>query len=98
MLGVTQRALAEMIGVTYQQVHKYEWGKNGVSAGRLFVIACELGTPIEFFYEGFGNANLPERPAHERKVLDIARHFGEIQNEKHQEAINRLTRALADRS
>src|SRR5437879_9688309 len=39
MLGLTQQQLAEMIGVTYQQAHKYERGINRVSAGRLFEIA-----------------------------------------------------------
>ena len=40
MLGLTQQQLAEMIGVTYQQAHKYERGINRVSAGRLFEIAA----------------------------------------------------------
>jgi transcriptional regulator with XRE-family HTH domain len=39
MLGLTQHQLTEMIGVTYQQAHKYERGINRVSAGRLFEIA-----------------------------------------------------------
>ena len=43
MLGLTQQQLAEMIGVTYQQAHKYERGINRVSAGRLFEIARVLG-------------------------------------------------------
>ena len=42
MLGLTQQQLAEMIGVTYQQAHKYERGINRVSAGRLFEIARAL--------------------------------------------------------
>jgi len=52
MLGLTQQQLAEMIGVTYQQAHKYERGINRVSAGRLFEIACVLNAPITYFYEG----------------------------------------------
>src|SRR5882762_8511128 len=39
MLGLTQQQLAELIGVTYQQAHKYERGINRVSAGRLFELA-----------------------------------------------------------
>ena len=46
MLGLTQQQLAEMIGVTYQQAHKYERGINRVSAGRLFEIARALSAPI----------------------------------------------------
>ena len=64
MLGLTQQQLAEMIGVTYQQAHKYERGINRVSAGRLF---------------------------------EIARNFAEIRNERHQEAVSQLARALASR-
>jgi DNA-binding XRE family transcriptional regulator len=54
MLGLTQQQLAEMIGVTYQQAHKYERGINRVSAGRLFEIARALSAPITYFYEGLG--------------------------------------------
>ena len=52
MLGLTQQQLAEMIGVTYQQAHKYERGINRVSAGRLFEVAHALSAPITYFYEG----------------------------------------------
>ena len=49
MLGLTQQQLADLIGVTYQQAHKYERGINRVSAGRLFEVAQVLsglpGTP-----------------------------------------------------
>jgi len=43
-----------VIGVTYQQAHKYEHGVNRVSAGRLFEIASVLRAPITYFYEGIG--------------------------------------------
>ncbi|HEV2335961.1 MAG TPA: helix-turn-helix transcriptional regulator [Stellaceae bacterium] len=95
MLGLTQQQLAEMIGVTYQQAHKYERGINRVSAGRLFEIARVLNTPITYFYDGLGEeAPRPAMP-HQRMLLEIARNFGEIQNEKHQEAVSQLARALA---
>ena len=42
MLGLTQQQLADLIGVTYQQAHKYERGINRVSAGRLFEVAQVL--------------------------------------------------------
>ena len=54
VLGLTQQRLAEMIGVTCQQAHKYERGINRVSAGRLFEIARALSAPITYFYEGIG--------------------------------------------
>src|SRR6202050_2419774 len=68
MLGLTQQQLAEMIGVTYQQAHKYERGINRVSAGRLYEIARVLGTPITYFYHGLGDeAPLREQP-HQRML------------------------------
>src|SRR5919199_187202 len=52
MLGLTQQQLADLIGVTYQQAHKYERGINRVSAGRLYEIAQVLSVPVGYFYEG----------------------------------------------
>jgi transcriptional regulator with XRE-family HTH domain len=97
MLGLTQQQLAEMIGVTYQQAHKYERGINRVSAGRLYQIAGVLNVPITYFYDGVGEAAPRPAQPHQRMLLEIARNFGEIQNEKHQEAISQLARALAGR-
>src|ERR1043166_6896927 len=54
MLGLTQQQLADLIGITYQQAHKYERGINRVSAGRLYEIAQVLNAPITYFYEGLG--------------------------------------------
>ncbi len=69
MLGLTQQQLAEMIGVTYQQAHKYERGINRVSAGRLYEIARVLNAPITYFYEGLGEeAPRPAAP-HQRMLL-----------------------------
>src|SRR5690242_9470455 len=97
MLGLTQQQLAETIGVTYQQAHKYERGINRVSAGRLFEIARALSTPITYFYEGIGEEGPRQITPHQRMLLEIARNFAEIRNEKHQEAVSQLARALASR-
>jgi len=97
MLGLTQQQLAELIGVTYQQAHKYERGINRVSAGRLYEIARVLNTPITYFYEGLGEqAPRPVAPR-QRMLLEISRNFSEIKNERHQEAVSQLARALASR-
>jgi transcriptional regulator with XRE-family HTH domain len=97
MLGLTQQQLAELIGVTYQQAHKYERGINRVSAGRLYEIAGVLNVPITYFYEGVGETAPRREPPRERMLLEIARNFGDIHNEKHQEAFSQLARALAGR-
>ena len=53
-LGLTQQGLAELIGVTYQQAHKYEKGVNRIAGGRLYTIAQALGVEVGFFYDGIG--------------------------------------------
>jgi transcriptional regulator with XRE-family HTH domain len=95
MLGLTKQQLAELIGVTYQQAHKYERGFNRVSAGRLFEIARVLGVPVGYFYEGIGEEGARHVKPRERMLLDIARNFADITDERHQEALSELARALA---
>ena len=50
-LSISQERLGEMVGVTYQQIQKYENGKNKVSAVRLYKIAETLNVPMGFFFE-----------------------------------------------
>ena len=96
MLGLAQQQLADLIGVTYQQAHKYERGINRVSAGRLFEIARVLSVPVGYFYEGLdAEAAPPVANPRERMMLELARNFSEIRNERHQEAFTHLARALS---
>jgi transcriptional regulator with XRE-family HTH domain len=95
MLGLSQHQLADIIGVTYQQEHKYERSINRVSAGRLFEIARGLSVPVNYFFEGFDVQDGPPASKRERMCLEVARNFGQITDEKHQEALCQLTRALA---
>ena len=95
MLGYTQQQLADMIGVTYQQAHKYERGINRVSAGRLYEIAEVLDVPVGYFYDGLGSKAEREAPARQRMCLELARNFSMIKNDRHQEALSQLARALA---
>src|SRR5580704_8357824 len=97
MLGLTQQQLAEVIGVTYQQAHKYERAINRVSAGRLYEIARVLDAPITYFYEGIADETTRQVPPRQRLLLEMARNFTEIQNEKHQEAVSQVARVLAAR-
>lgn len=53
-LTQSQDALAELIGVSFQQVQKYEGGKNRVSASALVKIAGAQGVPVAFYFEGLG--------------------------------------------
>jgi transcriptional regulator with XRE-family HTH domain len=98
MLGLSQQQLAIMIGVTYQQAHKYERGLNRISAGRLFEIAEVLAVPIAWFFEGLATNIRQEVPPRQRMCLELARNFAAIDNEKHQEALSQMARALAAQS
>src|SRR6266513_547610 len=51
-LGITQPELAGELGVTFQNLYKYEKGKNRISAGRLYRLSKALGVPVTFFFEG----------------------------------------------
>ena len=95
ILGLTQQHFAEMIGVSYQQAHKYERGLSRIWAGRLFEIARALSVPLTYFYEGFGGEGPRQTTPHQRMLLEIARNFAEIRSEKQQEAVSQLVRVLA---
>jgi transcriptional regulator with XRE-family HTH domain len=99
MLGLSQQQLAQMIGVTYQQAHKYERGLNRISAGRLYEIAQVLGVPVSWFFDGLSSTDAPaEMTQRQRMCLELARNFAAIDNEKHQEALSQMARALASQS
>jgi transcriptional regulator with XRE-family HTH domain len=56
MKGLSQDKLAEALGLTFQQVQKYEKGVNRIGASRLFEIARVLQVPVQFFYDDFERA------------------------------------------
>src|SRR3977135_3341703 len=56
-LGVSQERLAESIGLTFQQVQKYERAANRVSASKLWELSRALNTSISYFYEGLGDTH-----------------------------------------
>ena len=99
MLGLTQQQMAELIGVTYQQAHKYEKGVNRIAAGRLSGIAQALGVPIGYFYDGLtttAGAAVKASPQ-QRLTLELTRNFMAIADRRQQEAICALARCLANR-
>jgi transcriptional regulator with XRE-family HTH domain len=96
ILGLSLQQLAVLIGVTYQQAHKYERGLNRITAGRLYDISQALGVHVAWFFEGLtGAPPIPEVSPRLRLSLELARNFAAISNEKHKEALSHLARALA---
>lgn len=80
-LGLSQTALGKAVGVSFQQMQKYEKGQNRISASKLFEIADFLKVDIPFFFDGYGGRPgvAEEAPAFDhdhaatRQSLEIAR-------------------------
>src|SRR5882757_9276777 len=56
LIGMSQERLGDLLGLTFQQVQKYEKGVNRIGAGRLFEVSRILNVPVDFFYEGVSDA------------------------------------------
>jgi transcriptional regulator with XRE-family HTH domain len=62
LLGLSQEKLGEAIGLTFQQVQKYERGANRIGASRLFDLSRVLDVPISYFYEGMDDEIRDQSP------------------------------------
>jgi transcriptional regulator with XRE-family HTH domain len=64
ILGVSQQRLADSLGLTFQQVQKYERGANRISASKLYAMATTLQAPVSYFFEGLAEpqAGAPGEP------------------------------------
>ncbi|PKA44744.1 helix-turn-helix domain-containing protein [Rhizobium sullae] len=69
--GLSQTIVAEQLGVTFQQIQKYEKGSNRISAATLHNISLIFGLPITFFFDDVGKADVAPNQALERQV-DLA--------------------------
>ena len=76
MLGMSQEKLGENLGITFQQIQKYEKGTNRVGASRLQAIASILGVPVSFFFEDApGQEPAPSRGFSEDASMASAMEF-----------------------
>lgn len=111
ILGLSQDAVGKEIGVTFQQIQKYERGINRMGASRLFDFAKTLGVPIQYFFEGYGDYAMDEvsayalgEPAagyeHEkvnnRETLEVMRAYYRIKSPAVRKRIIDLIKAMAD--
>ena len=90
LLGLTQQELGEQIGVTFQQIQKYERGTNRISASRLWEISRVLKVPVSFFFEDFreddGQQSSTDENAISTEELRLLVAFNRL-NKKQQSAI-----------
>jgi transcriptional regulator with XRE-family HTH domain len=112
LLGMSQEKLGEKLGLTFQQVQKYEKGINRIGASRLFDLAQVLGVSVQFFYDEapvqetqrIAIGSLPARPdehsivefLRSRDGLELNRAFVRIADLKARRAIVELVRTLAN--
>ena len=91
-LGMSQGALADLAGVKFQQIQKYESGVNRVAAVRLWRIARALDVPLEFFFEEAAAA-LPEAPAAPELML-LGSLYSALDKPRRREAMEMLQRMV----
>ena len=90
-LGLSLRAVAEKLGLSFQQMRKYEKGANRIRASRLYALAAILDVPISFFFEGLQKAwPLDTRPVVDFQVLET------ISGTRDLEAFRALTTTVSE--
>jgi len=113
LAGLSQEKLARMVGITFQQVQKYERGANRIVASRLYQLAQVLDVPVSYFFEHASSegdrAKSEHRPglagldalSHdimaERETLELVRTYYSIENETVRRRAFELLRALSNR-
>ncbi len=107
-IGMSQRTLANRLGLTFQQIHKYEKGANRVGAGRLQKAAKILGVTVSFLFEGAPGpksraASTPSLPNELLEIMGTAQGrrlieaVGRISNTNTRTELARLIETIADR-
>ncbi len=98
--GLSQEGLAEKLGISLQQIHKYEAGRNRISATRLAAISHALSKPLDEFFEGLEDAP-PETsgeqtpPDRGRECLELVRNFEQITDPTKRRALVDFLQALS---
>ena len=99
-LGLTQEQLAAKLGISYQQIQKYERGANRISASRLFELGLRLDVEPSHFFEDLVGAGLDDgagdHGGRDRAAIEIARNFGRIDDVELRAALAGLVRAVVE--
>ena len=113
-MGLSQDSIGKAIGVTFQQIQKYERGINRMGASRIYDFAKALNVPVSYFFEGYGDdlgepspvygmAEI-EAPAFEheqisnRETMDVMRAYHKIKNPQVRKRIVDLIKSMAEES
>lgn len=108
ILGMSQDSLGKSLGLTFQQIQKYEKGVNRIGASRLFELSELLEVPIQFFYDDYGSGDGPhgfaEPDAAEAFMelvnspegVQLCRYFAEISDPKVRKRVLDLVKTIAE--
>jgi transcriptional regulator with XRE-family HTH domain len=102
-IGMSQEKLADLLGITFQQVQKYEKGVNRIAASRLFEISSALDMPIESFFAGVGETKKRDERRDDKfsealatsEGNELMRLFASIKSIKVKRRVVELVRAMA---
>jgi transcriptional regulator with XRE-family HTH domain len=107
VLGMSQDKLAKELGLTFQQIQKYERGTNRIGASRLHAIAKVMAVPESFFFDemqamqGFGESGqegFASNPMEKRETLELARAYYRISDPTVRKRIFEMVKAMANAS
>ncbi len=96
--GMSQTAVAEKLGLSFQQLQKYEQGHNRISASRLYELAQLFDVPVAYFYKGMEagkGAPSQDEVLTKRETLELVRAYYAISDPAVRDSIRRLTQAAA---
>ena len=110
MIGMSQEKLSDHLGITFQQVQKYEKGTNRIGASRMQQISAALNVPISFFFEDAPGGNLAGATGmaetssttyvvdflSSQEGIQLNRHFVRIKNPAVRKMVVDMVRTLAD--
>lgn len=96
--GLSQEAVAKPVGITFQQVQKYEKGINAMNASRLYQMSKVLNVPIVYFfldYGGDGTAGLSDGKASDRETLELVKAFNGIRDKIMRQRLSDLVHTIS---
>jgi len=111
MMGLSQEAVAKAVGITFQQVQKYEKGANAMNANRLFEFSQFMHVPVAYFFEGLEQALSQAAPGFseegekfdhnhkrvsDRESLEMMKAFKRIKEQVVRKRLSDLVRAIAE--
>ncbi len=113
-LGYSQQTLGDAVGMTFQQIQKYEHGTNKISAARLIDFSKVLNVPVSYFYAGLGDigektpkglavsdvsqASLEDDPILKKESTQLLKYYYQIKDEALRKSVQKLVRQMAEQS